>query len=211
MRDSRYKKRGEYFEAGVGKKPAKKEFRSRGWAHITKKNGQIVSFNLTENDDGFYFASKKVAPLRNWMQAEDKAKQIFREIRQDYIDKGDYVSSYSSMWFESAGGHTVSYDVKRPLAITPLRNYRMKKYTLNFQEHKNIRLVNGAWLYDTIYYAIDWYPTTPITIAITKSVYKNNLKVSDQKLSKTISIENKKEVDKMINEFRQIYSKLKKR
>lgn len=181
---------------------------ARGYAYITTKTGKTIHYELEEKPDGFYFANQKVAPVRNWMQAEAKSKEIFRKIVEEYKKRGEYQDSHSSLWFEPpAESHTHSYLVKKPKTITPLKQYGMERYHLGFSVNKNIRYNGTKWIFDKTYYAINWYPTTPITLQITKSIYdsRTNQQIKEEKLSSLIRVDDTQGVSKLISKFRSIY------
>jgi len=186
---------------------------TRGYATIYLKNGQTLSYNLVEEKDGYYFMGKRVASLRNWMLAERKAKELFREKAKQIVKQGKYKDSYSSMWSEGesayiSGTHTATFK-RKPNTITALKRYGTNQYNLGFQTYRNFEYINGEWRYDMTYYAIQWKPTKPVTIFIEKSIYKKNGSHSEQKLSKIVKVTNKKEIDELIKKFKILHNKLK--
>jgi len=184
---------------------------SRGWATIYLKSGRTESYNLEEKPDGFYFMGQRVAALRNYMLAERKAQKLFRQRVEEVKRSGKFKDAYSSMWYEHHETHTTTYK-KKPSKITGIRRYGTHPYNLGFEVQQNFEYVNGQWQFDRIYYTIDWYPTEPVAIQITKSSYtkgsKEGIKTS---LSKKVLVTDKKDVKKMIQKFRSLHSRLKKK
>lgn len=182
---------------------------SRGFTLITLKNGNTVSNELVSGKDGWYFLGKKVAPLRNYMQAEAKAHKLFRELKNEFKKKGTFKHAYSSMWFENDSSHTSTWE-KRPVRISPLKNYGTNSYTLEFTVRKNIKNVGGEWHFDTTYYHIQWEPTTPITIFIEKVIYTKIGKRTAITLAPHVPVTNKAKVIEYIRKFKKLYQKVKK-
>ena len=188
---------------------------NRGFAILTPRKGKPIHYSLLETENGFYWkgngqAHQLTKSLRNWMDAERRAKDVFRADVELYKRKGDFKEAYSSMWSEPRGvaseTHTSTYD-RKPNEVTALKNYGTNNYNLGFQVHDNFKKVNGEWFFDTIYYTIDWKPSTPIQIWIRKSTYKSgNPNREEQDLSELVSVENKEAVNKMIADFKKIYS-----
>ena len=178
---------------------------NRGFAFIERQDGKKEHYELKGDGKSFFFAGQRVASDRNWMLGEKKAKEIFRRRIEVLKSQGLFKDSYSSMWTESqSSGHTYSY-VKKPKAVTSLKKYGTHEYNLGFEVHKNFKFDRGKWDYDTIYYVIDWYPTEPVAIQITKTHYKNGSKVSKVNLSKKVQVTDKAKVRELITKFRDIY------
>ncbi|MEK6883075.1 MAG: hypothetical protein AABY22_25850, partial [Nanoarchaeota archaeon] len=96
-------------------------------------------------------------------------------------------------------------------SISKLKNYGTHNYNLEFHEAKNSRYnkESGRWEFDRIYYAIQWYPTEPIQIQITKTIYINGNKTKEENLSEKVLVTDKKKVQDLINKFKKLYKKVK--
>lgn len=199
----------------VGKHTRKvQSYPSRGWAVINLKNGKAMRYELDEREDGYYFDGKRMAALRNWMLAERKAHEYFSKIRERIKREGKYKGSYSSMWSEPpVSSHNYSYKAKKPMRITPLSKYGMKPHYLGFEVKRNIKYnkETGRYEFEQDYYVIEWYPTTPETLQITKSTYVGGYQKSKKKLSKVVTATDKAGVKKLVEKFKNLYQKMKRK
>ena len=77
----------------------------RGFTIMTLKNRKSIDCHLSENS-GFTWNCPGKKPVkiskstRNYMQAETKAKKLFREMAREELRRGNLKETYSSMWFE---------------------------------------------------------------------------------------------------------------
>lgn len=147
---------------------------------IRLKDGRTLSYSLTKEADGWKFDGKKIAPLRNWMQAEIRATEKFLEIIGQHKAAGDFYDAYST-----DGG---VYDVdgvnytwqNEPEDVTEMHNYGMKPYMLEFQAHENVENKGGKWVYDSTYFTLAWDIRTrdgPTTLRIKKNYYPKGASV----------------------------------
>jgi hypothetical protein len=196
----------------VGKE---KPIEFRGFAFYETKDGKTHHYDMRGYSDGYYLVGiskdnntekiKLTNSLRNWMFAQNKAKEVFRQKTEKAKQEGKYKSSYNSMWSESSGGHTYSYE-KQPQTVTPLRKYGTHPYNLGFEVNENQHEENGKYIFDATYYSLNWKPNgdKPNTIFIEKSPYKNG-ESQGKEIGEEVSVDDKKGVARLIKKFKSIY------